>query len=516
MKKGTIGKWIAGMGICLVLGGSIYSYYQPKTETLDLTTLVDQLNSERKAEVEQPIKYNLMDFEKESEGNTFTEEELEELFKGGARRLVTKEEAIEDIDIFFKVLKEGYGGYIHFGGQERFEQAKQEMIAKVESVVEERITTVQFEQILREGIAFIEDSHFWINDKPLYFDEQYCYYGSEIGDIEKDSKGYYILEQNKKAYIDEFFEAYIKPTINEAGKLVYGLFAIATEEEKEELPTTIGLKRGMKSNSQEIEWKLCQVRDSQLEAGCQYYSYTENSGIPVITCKAMVNDYESIDFLEKGLTVRDKKVGILDLRGNGGGDMLEGFKWLYQVTGKTIYPKQIVVVYKNQIQSYSNKFSMKGAVTSGSRGNGRTTLSNQEELYAAYQAYQKCIVEEDQWQIQNHAQEEKWNENETLWFVLVNKNVGSAAEIVLRQMETMSNVIIVGTNSNGCLVTGGVLRDLPIYLPNSKNQIIYGTKLIIANDMEGYDERGTLPDIYIADENVLDAVVRCYQYYNEA
>ncbi len=97
----------------------------------------------------------------------------------------------------------------------------------------------------------------------------------------------------------------------------------------------------------------------------------------------------------------------------------------------------------------------------------------------------------------------------------MNKEVYSAGEAFLRQLETMSNVILVGTNSNGCLTTGNPYFEAPVYLPHSKISIVYGDELIVANDMKGYDARGTLPDLYIANEDALDAVVRCYAYYKE-
>ena len=517
MKKGIIYKCMIGLGICLALGGGIYYYKAPQAERLDLKTMIRDLNSERQAEIEEPIQYKLADFQKELEPNDFTDEELDQLFTKGYRRLVTKEEAIEDIKVLFRALRQSYSGYIYFGGKKQFDQAEQEMITRVESLTEERITTGGFEQILREGLAFIVDSHFWINGKSLGFNEQYCYYGSGIDQIEKDSKGYYILEQGKKSYIEEQFEPYIKPTIGEEGQIVYGLFAVVDQEEKEKLPITILLNRRRKTSQKEIEWKLCKVGTFTLEAGCSNYSYKEISQIPVVTYRNMQAGNETNAFIADGIKLRDREVAVLDLRGNVGGDFLINFSWLYQITGEGIYPKQILIDYKSQIQSYVAELATKSLATSESMENVefKGDVSNLEELRAQKKEYEKYIDEQEKWNITHHDQGEQWNENKTLWFVLVNKNVYSAGEMFLRQMETMSNVIIVGTNSNGCLVTGCPLRNTPLYLPNSKNQIVYGTSLNVANDMEGYDARGTLPDIYIANEDALDAVVRCYEHYKE-
>ena len=45
------------------------------------------------------------------------------------RTAITMEAAREDIEFYFQMLRQFYGGYLHFGGDERFEQAKAECLS---------------------------------------------------------------------------------------------------------------------------------------------------------------------------------------------------------------------------------------------------------------------------------------------------------------------------------------------------------------------------------------------------
>lgn len=504
MKNTTIRNCIIGLSACVILGAGIYYYKTPKEQSLDLNTMLTDLNSKRQEELEEPIQIQVEDLEKALQPVDFTEEEIKELYTPGVTRLLTKEEAIEDVKVFFRMISQHYGGYIYFGGKERFDQVEQRAIATVENLSALKITSGILGEILRQELDFVVDSHFTINDEPLNFEEQYCYYGSGINQIEKDTKGYYILEQGKKYYIDEAFMPYIKPTIGEEGQLVYGLFAVVEEEEKDKLPTSISLNGVRKNDSKEVEWKLCRTGSSSLEKGCTTYSYKEISQIPIVSYTQMEINDETNAFIEEGEKLRDKEVAVLDLRGNGGGESLINYMWLYQITGEMIYPKQIEIFYKldKGIKGASKHNSLQYLKFNEDPTNPDF---NKEEI--------KYMKEKERWCTTYYNAGARWTENDTLWFVLVDKNVGSAAEYLLRQLRTMSNVVIVGTNSQGALVTGRVIRYEPLYLPNSKIKISYGRTLMVANEMEGFDVGGMLPDLYIADEDALDAVIRCVEYY---
>ncbi|MBE6023841.1 MAG: hypothetical protein E7231_11535 [Cellulosilyticum sp.] len=506
MEREIIYKCIVGLSICLVIG--IFYYKGDKEEELTLSTFITQLNKERREELEEPIHYQVETLKRTLQPTDFTEEELEFLCTKGNRQNITKIEAIEDVTVLFRALSQSYGGYIYFGGKERFNQAKQEMIDTIENLREEQMTSEVLEQILCKGLDFLVDTHFFINGKFTDFKEQYSYYGSGIDEIKKDAKGYYILGQGKRWYIEEDFEPYIKPTIGEEGQLIYGLFTVVDEEEKEKLPTRMTLSRGRDKQQKEIAWKLCEVGSPKREEIDSNYSYQEISGIPIVSYREMTYNTGTNSFIEDGRGLRNQRVAVLDLRDNNGGSPFINYMWLYQITGTSVYPKEIEIGYRSKLNDYQGKWASKTRPRLGDVSfNYNPSNPN---FYKEIEGY--SIQEENGYTI-SYNQGVSWIENETLWFVLVNKDVYSASEDFLRQLETMSNVILVGTNSNGCLTVVNPMIYAPLYLPNSKNAIVYGNALKVANDMEGYDARGTLPDLYIADEDALEAVIRCATYY---
>ena len=268
------------------------------------------------------------------------------------------------------------------------------------------------------------------------------------------------------------------------------------------------------SIEKEIIWRLCEIGVSSLEEGGKNYSYKEVSDIPVMAYTQMDLDshtsHDTKAFIEEAAALRNQDVAILDLRGNGGGHPYVNLMWLYQITGKTIYPRELEVVYKSQIVEYSKIFSLLHSQVEDFELN---IEGFEPDFYNEFKPNYQGETEKDY--VVEYAEHQEWVENETLWFVLVDKGVCSAGEMLLSQMKNMSNVIIVGTNSNGCLTTGLSLYNTPLYLPNSKQQIIYSISMVLTDETEGYDARGTLPDLYIANEDALDAVVRCYEYYKD-
>ena len=70
---------------------------------------------------------------------------------------ISLEEAREDVDFLIKTLRYGYAGYQIYGGDERFGQAHQEIIADLETASADGgyISMTKFEEILYTGLNFI-------------------------------------------------------------------------------------------------------------------------------------------------------------------------------------------------------------------------------------------------------------------------------------------------------------------------------------------------------------------------
>ena len=100
-------------------------------------------------------------------------------------------------------------------------------------------------------------------------------------------------------------------------------------------------------------------------------------------------------------------------------------------------------------------------------------------------------------------------------FAVFNKYTYSAGELALFQLENMSNVVLVGANSNGCLLSGGTNIDAPVWLPGSGLPLSYSIMLVTDDIMEGFDSAGFQPDIVTDPETAAQDIVRCLDYYGE-
>jgi len=100
-------------------------------------------------------------------------------------------------------------------------------------------------------------------------------------------------------------------------------------------------------------------------------------------------------------------------------------------------------------------------------------------------------------------------ENPHPLFLLTNYISGSAGEGILTNWRTVENVLVVGTNTRGCMF-GNVHID--IYLPNSGYNTAFGDSValedFICREGIGYD-----PDIWVPTEYALDLVLKMCDYY---
>lgn len=114
---------------------------------------------------------------------------------------ISKAQAIEDIDNLFSLLKFGYSGYMYFGGDERFYQAKESILNKINLIESEGISTRLLSTIIGLNLKFIQDSHFAVENHKLC--EYTKYFSSKDYSFYKDFKGYYTYIDDSIYYLDK-------------------------------------------------------------------------------------------------------------------------------------------------------------------------------------------------------------------------------------------------------------------------------------------------------------------------
>ncbi len=100
----------------------------------------------------------------------FTVKELDSMTDYGEHKKAAShliyEEAAEDVDLAFKVLKDCYGAYFYFGGDKAFERAKKHVLSDCE-VAGENLSVDILRESLKRNLGFVKDGHFWIDNGPV-------------------------------------------------------------------------------------------------------------------------------------------------------------------------------------------------------------------------------------------------------------------------------------------------------------------------------------------------------------
>lgn len=495
---------------------------QPAGMEFTLSSLMDELNAQRYAST--PDDYSmasyLPDYSSEDFlADEFSDEEIALLTTepAGIPSQLTCQQACEDVDYLFRILRTSYGAYTFFGGDEAFGSARDVILDRVNKYYSGGITVPDLRNIIMDELWFVEDTHFNIDGQTTDFPEKYYY--QEISGYEflRDEAGYYITSAaGVRLYAAPEDEQWIKPTIADDGRLIYSIFALDVFDVNNDVPASLPAAITLRSadgsviDSLETSWK---------RIACRYvfrddaYTCEEIDGIPVISLNTYYLEESVFDdinsYLNDAAGLRDEEVIIIDLRYNTGGYDIISEMWLYEFTGGELVDWGI---------GYSAYVS---------RLNEYVLNSNAEEINAIFERLDFCQRWPEYWSAQEGSEEypeggiyeveleSAMSQNDTVIFALCNKHTYSAGELALFQLENMENVVFVGTNSNGCLLTGGTNLDAPVWLPNSGMSLYYSTILVTSEKMDDFDSDGFQPDIIVDDDDAVQDIIDCWKYYDQ-
>ena len=136
-----------------------------------------------------------------------------------SEKILTQQQAIEDVTYLFDAFHDCYGPYEYFGGAEVFDAVEETIKAELQT--KETLIAADLEQILLENLAFIKDGHFSINMKranptkiPFFF--------HEVAFV-KTEEGYQAINGRKLESVEGYdnLDELMKRSISQEGKLVY-------------------------------------------------------------------------------------------------------------------------------------------------------------------------------------------------------------------------------------------------------------------------------------------------------
>lgn len=479
------------------------------TSEIDLTFQgeLTRINERRKLLAENELQMNDYMYTSES-NNAFTEDEIILLLenKKPLKQLLLKEEAIEDVERLFKIFKYEYAAYIAFGGDEIFNQAKDNIMDELNGVDELYISDL--EKIIIEELDFINDGHLRIGNTNIGEAFTRKYYSNEKLSFHKDSKGYYLAVEDEKRYIhsingDLNVHDSMRLSIDENGQLVYYLGIMRTDGPVVE-KLQIEYTSGGNLISEEIELFKATSANNYNKA-----TYEEEiiNGIPLITlrrCDDLANETLLKNFVASGSKYRDDQVLIIDLRGNSGGSSVWGDLWFknytQQMPGKgglniarigSINEYMLRVMMAENHNYYLDKYEMP------------ELLEYVEDFYVSIkdilngESDSQYKVDDLQYKIVN---------NKNTIFVLIDKGVASSGEDFLLNLRSIDNVVVVGSNTRGA---SDVLSMINLQLPNSRLNIFIGFSLNVKQESPHFfDGVGIEPDIWLANFNMMDRLMK--------
>ncbi|QSX07229.1 hypothetical protein JYG23_07765 [Sedimentibacter sp. zth1] len=411
---------------------------------------------------------------------------------------INKDEAIYDVNLYFKLLKATYGAYNYLGGDEQFETAYNNIVDALST--KEIVCTNELEEILRENLKFVHDSHFTIGNSrdynTYYFNEDYnISYEKNNYYMEVDDKKYKILKINN----DENIDQYIKPSLNANGQMSYAIY-IEGKSKQFFINRDIEL-----DNNNSIKYITIKLNEDVccFQKPNKIFEYNELEGIPVLTIKSMSNvplDKSALEWIKSANLIKDKQYAIVDLRGNSGGRGEFCDYWIEELTGQLPVRENssYIISSKQYIEIIFEILNYPGY------------RYNKYSFYypSLYETLDEMINEsKDKMEIKEDKKisVEKIN---TEIYVLYNKSTASAAECLIEALNDVENVTFVGTNSSGALLSN---VDGAWYLPNSHISVNMGYNLHVIEDENFKEGEGFEPDIWCNSKDCLERVIKIIQ-----
>ena len=397
---------------------------------------------------------------------------------------LTHEQIISELDFLFNLLRYSYSAYQYFGGDDVFLPLKESILEQISEMsaplsVHSYITNLLV-PLLRSVIA---DNHVAIDNhvigirSQLYMNENFILRKDESGFLtEIDGQTYRFLE----AILDEQVVDGILPTLTRDGEfawtfgyVVYGIPPAGTISPTIEL--TVSLEN---TQTNIVYYRVIRLHTipnaNRNQLSPHLYSVTKRKGITILSNRRLrLNEgYQLANFVETGAKLREEPVLILDLRGHGGGSSNYARQWIQQYTGQNIGSS---VFAGNQLVT-----AAVGALNHRVRTDPPRWVSWERPSISVIQ-------------------------NENLVIVLTDNAIGSTGDAFVGMLRQLGNVLFVGSNTRGVLVTGNV-RDVP--LPYSRVNIRLGIQFNILPDLSPFEGVGFSPDLWVPPNASLERVLR--------
>ena len=393
---------------------------------------------------------------------------------------VTHEEAAEDILFLFDLMKYGYAGYQYFGGDDVFLPIRDSMLERLAGMPNPMTGIAFLDSVLAPALRpAIADNHFQLHNIDL---------GAPPGSPRMS--GDFVLRPGPDGFVTVIDDAEhrlieatlgdgqkvggVLPTLTRDGEAAFAFGHFAAWDSWSDYEMSVVLERSDTGERRQLEVTLRAMPN--FAGGSVVFHEFEANGVPVVVNRTLSPELRlgegAVRMRESGESLRGEPVVVLDLRGHDGGYSYPMLAWMHALTGS---------------RPSGRAFASFGlpAMIGIAEGDG--------EWAASFIGLDAPILP-----------------NESLLIVLTDGNIASAGELLVGRLRELENVIFVGTNTKGVLVTAGIQRTK---LPLSGLNIIYGSQLNLRPDLSQFEGLGFMPDLWVPPAESLERVLAFIERY---
>ncbi|MCL2411906.1 MAG: S41 family peptidase [Treponema sp.] len=470
----------------------------------------------------------------------------------------THEKLAEEIHFLFDLLRYGYSGYWYFGGDDVFLPIRDAMFVQLSGMNDPlQISSFLNEIIVPPLLEVIFDNHFqihnvdfWACDYVLYMNEEFILHKSKTENLlvaEIDGVIHRVL---KATPLNVPAVNGVLPTLTPDGEFAWA-FGLITADFHCSIEMSVLFENPETGKTHYRIINLPIITSPRQYVYPKLVTY-EINGVTVLEnrslCRRNFND-DSLDelrhiFYQSGYALREKPILILDLRGNFGGILSPAREWIRGHTGQApidnlLFGDSVLsTLTAQELGGYSSEETLallilreEIIVLEEELNFLRSVLNRTPKVEEFHndrsRNLRKFLPERTATLFRNFfinlfSRKHSANmelprqtpiPNENLVIVLIDKNVSSAAEWFVGYLRQLENVLIVGTNTSGTILTSGAVTTA---LPHSGMEIWLGRGLSLRPDLSQFEGVGFKPDLWVPPGESLERVLRFIERYGLA
>jgi len=445
--------------------------------------------------------------------------------------LLTHEQIVGEIRFLFDLLRHGYDGYLYFGGDTVFLPIRDAMLKQLSGMANPLPVSSYLNDLIKPALrGVIADNHFRIHNVTFsapafvpYMNGEYIIRRDGNGFVtEIDGTLYRVLEVTPaetpinrlpgNAQRVNVPSGGILPTLTPEGEFawVFGLVTVDTRQDVMEM--TVLFESTVTGENHFRTVNLHRIAPTAPQPRYPVFAVHETGGLTVLENRSLLNlsPEEDNAFLRSGYELRDRPVLVMDLRGHIGGNIGHPRRWVGRFTGQG-EPRHGSLFAGSNLQRSQVALELLDFFVPlhlSIPDQIRELLMRMDPRFVRTEYLGSPLPEHLRSRLTTSVPltpPRASIPNENLVIILTDKNINSAGELFVGHLRQLENVLVVGTNTAGTFVTGGLGRTI---LPYSGLVITFGTLLNLRHDLSRFEGVGFMPDLWVPPGESLERVLR--------